>query len=72
MPIYDYICDKCNSSFEQRHKMSFTGQVTCNGCGEPVRKIISAPAVVMDWRDSDSVHESKRFRSAVQNRTARR
>lgn len=71
MALYEYRCKVCGHVFEQRHPMSFTGVVTCL-CGEPARKIISSPAIVMDWRDSDSVHASKRFRTAVRNRAARR
>jgi len=65
MPLYQYQCEDCTAIFEQRHPMGSTEPVTCAICGEPARKIISSPAIVMNWRDSDSVHESKRFRTAV-------
>lgn len=68
MPLYDYKCQN-KHIFETRHSMSFAGRVTCPQCGsDDTRKIISAPASVLDWRDSDSVHGSTRFRPRVPNR----
>ena len=72
MPLYQYKCQSCESVFDQRHAMVYTGTVTCPYCGEPARKIISSPAIVMNWRDSDSVHNSKRFRSAVSSGAAQK
>jgi putative FmdB family regulatory protein len=67
--LYDYTCKTCQSLFETRHPMSFPGPVSCPFCGShDTQKVISVPASVLDWRDSDSVHESTRFRGAVQNK----
>lgn len=68
MPLYDYKC-QCGHVFETRHSMSFTGRVTCPECGsDDTRKVISAPASVLDWRLSESVHNSTRFRGRTLNR----
>jgi putative FmdB family regulatory protein len=69
MPLYDYRCGKCGVVFEQRHSMFYQGPVTCQECGsDDTDKIMSSPASVLDWRDSDSVHESTRFRPRVPNK----
>lgn len=69
MPLYDYKCNACHSISEERHGMDFEGSVTCPNCGSnDTTKIISAPGSVLDWRDSDSVHASTRYRGAVRNR----
>ena len=72
MPLSEYKCTACNAEFEQRHAMKFTGTVSCPKCSEPARKVISSPAIVMNWRDSDSVHESKRFRPAASTGAAQK
>jgi putative FmdB family regulatory protein len=69
MPLYDYKCRQCEHIYETRHSMNFTGRVTCPECGsDDTRKVISAPASVLDWRLSESVHNSTRFRQRVPNR----
>ena len=65
---YDYICQDCDTIFEARHAMDHEGPVACPKCSANcTRKVISAPTVIMDWRDSDSVHSSTRFREPVPN-----
>lgn len=69
-PAYDYKCRTCATVFETRHSMFSEDPVHCPNCdSEDTQKIISAPVSVLDWRDSDSVHASTRFRGAVKNRT---
>ena len=66
MPVYDYHCLDCDSIFEKRHSMFAEGPIRCEECGgENTQKLISAPTSVLDWKDSDSVHQSKRFRPRV-------
>jgi putative FmdB family regulatory protein len=73
MPIYDYICQKCRHVFEVRHRMTFDGEVLCPACtGNETTKLISAPASVLDWRQSESVHNSTRFRPSVHHPALRR
>jgi putative FmdB family regulatory protein len=69
MPLYDYKCKACSHTFEERKPMFGDGKdsTKCPECeGEAERVIIGMPASVLDWRDSDSVHASKRFRPAIQ------
>lgn len=73
MPLYDYQCQQCRNVFEVRHGMTFSGKVLCPACaGTEADKLISAPASVLDWRQSESVHSSKRFRQGVRNPALRR
>jgi len=68
--IYDYKCKDCQESFEHRHPMAYEGSVLCPTCGSnSTQKVISSPASVLDWHDSDSVHASQRFRGCVLNTT---
>ncbi len=50
MPIYEYVCTACNQKFEIQRKFSDPPITTCAefSCpkGEPVQKIISAPAIM--------------------------
>ena len=50
MPIYEYICTACQQKFEVQRKFSDPPITTCAefSCpkGEPVEKIISAPAIM--------------------------
>ena len=50
MPIYEYICTTCKEKFEVQRKFSDPPITTCAefSCpkGEPVEKIISAPAIM--------------------------
>ena len=50
MPIYEYVCTACNQKFEIQRKFSDPPITTCAqfSCskGEPVEKIISAPAIM--------------------------
>ncbi len=43
MPIYEYRCEKCNSSFEKLVFAGEEGEVKCPECGNrDVKKVISA------------------------------
>lgn len=68
-PIYDYRCLDCNRAWEQRWPMHETTNPSCTcGSSNVAKLVVAAPASVLDWKDSDSVHLSKRFRP----RTVRR
>lgn len=69
MPTYVYKCNECHHQFERVHSMSRERPVACPECsGENTERIIQCPAIVMDWRVSQSIHDSKRFRPAAANR----
>jgi putative FmdB family regulatory protein len=42
MPIYEYECEKCGKTFEVIQKMSDKPLKKHEGCGGPLRKLISA------------------------------
>jgi len=63
MPIYDYRCVDCKETFEARRGMFDPTCPTCPECGGDTEKVIvGTPASILDWKDSDSVHASTRFR----------
>jgi len=48
MPLYDYKCNKCGVDKEVMHSMSEIGkiEVLCDHCGQPMKKMMSMPALV--------------------------
>jgi len=45
MPLYEYECDTCGHRFEKIQKFSDPIEDKCPKCGNPVRKLISSPAI---------------------------
>jgi putative FmdB family regulatory protein len=46
MPLYEYRCESCGDVFEVRQKFSDEPlKVHENGCGGPVQRLLSAPAL---------------------------
>lgn len=45
MPLYEYKCQKCGHVFELLQKANELPQVKCVKCGNPVKKILSPPAL---------------------------
>lgn len=40
MPIYDWLCEKCELEFETVESITeYTGRKTCDACGNPTRRI---------------------------------
>jgi len=46
VPIYDYVCTACGTRVEVMHGVNESGPTLCNGCGGPMRKALSPPAIV--------------------------
>jgi putative regulatory protein, FmdB family len=46
VPIYEYVCQSCQHQFEVKQKFSDDPILSCVRCGQTVRKIISAPAIM--------------------------
>jgi len=46
VPIYEYLCQSCQHQFEVKQKFSDDPILSCVRCGQAVRKIISAPAIM--------------------------
>lgn len=54
MPIYEYLCSKCNTLTEDLRKMDEREiPAVCPDCGEPARFIISAPRVDLEGITGD-------------------
>jgi putative FmdB family regulatory protein len=45
MPLYEYQCDACGARFEVIQKFSDAPVESCGGCGGPVKKLLSSPAI---------------------------
>lgn len=45
MPLYEYACDGCRAVHELRQRISDDPLRACPRCGQPVRRLISAPAL---------------------------
>jgi putative FmdB family regulatory protein len=45
MPLYDYKCGKCGQVFEVRQSFSDPLLTTHEGCGGPLERLVSAPAL---------------------------
>lgn len=45
MPIYEYLCTKCNDRTEVIQKFTDPPYAVCDKCGGDVRKLMSAPAI---------------------------
>jgi putative FmdB family regulatory protein len=56
MPLYEYFCDTCRSSFEKLISFSANDAVVqvCPRCGEHARRILSAANFSGEWRTSIS------------------
>jgi putative FmdB family regulatory protein len=46
VPIYEYGCDSCGHRFEVRQSFKDTPIAVCERCSQPVRKLISSPAIM--------------------------
>lgn len=71
MPLYDYQCQKCVHTVEVMHGVNGPGPDHCERCGGPVRKLLSAPAIVFKgsgWAKNDarSSHSSGASKSATE------
>ena len=52
MPIYEYKCNSCGKKFEKIEKFSDAPLETHEGCGGPVERLLSAPALQLCWARS--------------------
>lgn len=68
---YEFRCDNCQHNFSLQREMGKTGPAICPLCGKAAAKLFTSPAIVINWFDSDSYHESKRFRPSVSHRSQR-
>lgn len=45
MPLYEYKCHRCEKTFEVKQKFADEPLTVHEGCGGPVERLISAPAL---------------------------
>jgi len=63
MPLYEYKCTKCGSSFEVIQKVNDQPYKKCPECGGCLKKIISAPAIQFKgsgWYVTDYAHKGEK------------
>lgn len=68
MPLYDYRCTECGSETEVMHAIDGAGPATCDVCGGPMRKALSAPAIHFrgsGWAKKDARTASKASTSSA-------
>ena len=47
MPAYDYRCDQCDRTFEVRQRISEAPLTTCDRCGGPIHRLLSAAPFIL-------------------------
>jgi putative FmdB family regulatory protein len=47
VPTYDYRCDRCERTFEIRQRISAEPLTTCDRCGGPIRRLLSAAPFIL-------------------------
>jgi putative FmdB family regulatory protein len=47
VPTYEYHCDRCGRDFEVRQRISEAALTTHEGCGGPVRRLLSAAPFIL-------------------------
>ena len=63
MPTYEYECSKCPRVFEVRQRISEKPLETCEVCGGPVRRLLSASTFILKgggWYVTDYPSESRK------------
>ncbi len=46
MPIYEYVCEDCDTEFEQRRSYSEAGQASCPQCRGRTRRVFRPAPVI--------------------------
>ena len=63
MPTYEYQCDSCHRTFEVRQRISEPALTTCEVCGGPVRRLLSAAPFILKgegWYVTDYPSEARK------------
>ena len=64
MPIYEYVCKKCEYTLDALQKMSDDPLVDCPECGEPaLKRLLSAPRFRLKgegWYETDFKKDNQR------------
>jgi putative FmdB family regulatory protein len=62
MPLYEYQCEKCSTTFEVIQRFADPPVDRCRSCGGPVHRLLSAPAIHFKgtgWYITDYARKSK-------------
>jgi putative FmdB family regulatory protein len=63
VPRYDYRCDRCERTFEIRQRISDAPLTTCERCGGPIRRLLSAAPFILKgggWYVTDYPSEGRK------------
>ena len=63
MPTYEYECSKCPRVFEVRQRITAAPLETCDVCGGPVRRLLSAAPFILQgggWYVTDYPSEARK------------
>jgi len=63
VPTYDYRCDRCERTFEVRQRISEEPLATCERCGGPIRRLLSAAPFILKgggWYVTDYPSEGRK------------
>ena len=63
MPTYEYECLKCPRVFEVRQRITEAALVTCDRCGGPIHRLLSAAPFILKgggWYVSDYPSEARK------------
>ena len=64
MPIYEYVCKKCDHTLDALQKMSDDPLLDCPECGEPaLKRLLSAPRFRLKgegWYETDFKKDNQR------------
>jgi putative FmdB family regulatory protein len=63
VPTYEYECSSCHRTFEVRQRISEDALTTCDVCGGPVHRLLSAAPFILKgggWYVTDYPSESRK------------
>src|SRR5262245_63661939 len=63
VPTYDYRCDQCERTFEVRQRISAEPLTTCERCGGPIHRLLSAAPFILKgggWYVTDYPSEGRK------------
>jgi putative FmdB family regulatory protein len=63
VPTYEYECGGCHRTFEVRQRISEPALTTCDACGGPVHRLLSAAPFILKgegWYVTDYPSESRK------------
>ena len=63
MPTYEYECPKCPRVFEVRQRITEPALVTCDRCGGPIHRLLSATPFILKgegWYVTDYPSEARK------------